>query len=310
MRRTRIVLGACVGLVAAPAFAADVLVYEATPPPSGNPVYAAQSMIAADVGLALGYFWWNDNVDRYDSETGEIWGSGRINIAVGQAFNQEFEVSGLTGFESDSYYSYGAFSHTYWKSPTAAAGLLLGGSSIAGNGALTVGGEGAVFLPSATLVGLLAYTWGDDQLSDFWTASAEGRWYWNANTKLTGTVTYNDYNSAWMLSAGGEHRIAGTMASIFADANYFTNDTGNGWELFAGGRLFFDIPARRCRVTTTRCRSQRRGRSRSERVALFQLDRQRSVPGCEAPGPRSHARSQLPITPPSSLVMTTVAERG
>jgi hypothetical protein len=243
MNRIRIAVGLIGGLIAAPAVAADVLVYEAAPPPSGSPVYAAQSMIAADVALALGYFWWNDDIDRYDYDTGEVWGGARINFPIGGgALNEELEVSGLAGFESDSYYSYGAFSHTYWKSPTAAAGLLLGASSIAGDAALTVGAEGAVFMPSATLLGLLAYTWGDDGLPDFWTASGEGRWYWNANTKLTGTVTYADLNNAWMLSVGGEHRIAGTMAGLFADATYYTNDTGNGWELFAGGRLFFDKP--------------------------------------------------------------------
>ncbi len=41
----------------------------------------------------------------------------------GGALNEELEVSGLAGFEEDSYYSYGAFSHTYWKNPAAAAGL-------------------------------------------------------------------------------------------------------------------------------------------------------------------------------------------
>lgn len=247
MGRTRIVLGVCAGLVASPALAADVLVYEAGPPASGSPVYAAQPLIAADVGLAIGYFWWNDDIDRYDYETGEIWGTGRINIPFGAAFNQEFEVSGLTGFKSDSYYSYGAFSHTYWKNPTAAAGVLLGASSIGGNAALTVGGEGAVFMPSGTLVGLLAYTWGDNGLPDFWTASGEARWYWNANTKLAGSVTYKDLSDAWTLTAGGEHRIAGTMASIFADATYYTDRYGEGWELFAGGRLFFDKPGQTLR---------------------------------------------------------------
>ncbi len=242
MVRSGIVLGAFAGLLACPAFAADVLV-DGRPPPSGSPVYGAEPMIAADVGLGLGYFWWDDDNSRYDYETGEVWGAGRINFQIGGGgLNQELEVSGLAGFVDDSYYSYGAFSHSYWKSPAAAAGLLLGASNIAGYGALTAGAEAAVFMPSATLVGLLAHTWGDDGLPDFWTASGEGRWYWNPNTKLTGTVTYNDLNDAWMLSAGAEHRIAGTMAGIFADATYYTNDTGNGWELFAGGRLFFDKP--------------------------------------------------------------------
>ena len=75
-------------------------------------------MIAADVALALGYFWWDDDIDRYDYDTGEVWGAARINIPFGGGgLNEELEVSGLAGFEDDSYYSYGAFSHTYWKNP-------------------------------------------------------------------------------------------------------------------------------------------------------------------------------------------------
>ncbi|HET7714618.1 MAG TPA: hypothetical protein VFK86_03240 [Bauldia sp.] len=242
MNRNAIAIGISAALFTVPAMAADILVYEAAPPPSGSPVYAAEPMIAADVGLAIGYFWWDDEEDGVDSDTGEVWGSARVNIPFGAVWNEEIELSGLAGFESDSYYTYGAFSHTYFKNPGSAAGLLLGASSIGGDGALTVGAEGAVFLPTTSFVGLLAYSWGESGLPDFWSAAAEARWYWNPNTKFTGLVSFNDYNSAWMLTAGAEHRFQGTMASIFADATYYTNDVGTGWELFAGGRLFFDKP--------------------------------------------------------------------
>src|SRR5688572_11576927 len=109
MKRKTIALGIFAGLLASPALAADVLVYEAAPPPSGSPVYAAEPMIAADVSLALGYFWWDDDIDRFDYDTGEVWGAGRINFPIGGGgLNEELEVSGLAGFEDDSYYSYGA----------------------------------------------------------------------------------------------------------------------------------------------------------------------------------------------------------
>ena len=235
-------VGFCAGLVAGPAIAADVLVYEAAPPESGSPVYARHSMVTGDALAAIGYFWWNDDIDRYDTDTGEVWGAARLNIPFAGAFNETIEISGLTGFESDSYYTYGAFSHTFYKAPGSAAGLLLGASSLDGDGALTAGAEGAVFLPAATFVGLLAYSWGQDARPDFWTASAEARWYWNANTRLSGVVTYTDLNSAWALTGGLEHRFPGTVASLFADGTYYTNDYGNGWELFAGARLFLDKP--------------------------------------------------------------------
>jgi hypothetical protein len=50
-------VGFYAGLFAAPAIAADVLVYGASPPPSGSVVYAAEPMITADASLAIGYFW-------------------------------------------------------------------------------------------------------------------------------------------------------------------------------------------------------------------------------------------------------------
>jgi hypothetical protein len=90
------------------------------------------------------------------SSTGEGWGTAQVNIPFGAFFNQEFEVSGLAGFESDSYYTYGVFSHSYWKGGGAAAGVLLGASSLDGDGALTAGVEGAVFGVATTFVGLLA----------------------------------------------------------------------------------------------------------------------------------------------------------
>ena len=241
MKQTLKALVFCAGIGAGPALAADILVYEAAPPPSGSPVYAKQSMVSGDALAAIGYFWWDDDTNRYDSDTGEAWGAARLNIPVVGTLNQEFEVSGLAGFESDSYYTYSAFSHTYFKTERSAVGLLLGGSSFDGDGGFTLGGEGAVFLPSATFLGLLAYTWADG-FPDFWTAATEARWYWNADTRLSGAVAYNDLNSAWALTAGLEHRLANTPISLFGDGTYSTNDNGHGWEVFAGGRLLFGKP--------------------------------------------------------------------
>ncbi len=241
MKRSGIAIGLCAGLFAGPAVAADMLVYEAAPPPSGSPVYAKQSLVSGDALAALGYYWWDAKTDKHDSDTGEVWGAARVNIPVVGTLNQEFEVGGLAGFESGSYYTYSGFSHTYLKTERSAAGLLLGGSSFDGDGGFTLGAEGAVFLPTTTFLGLLAYTWADG-FSDFWTASAEARWYWNADTRLAGTVTYNDLGSAWGLTAGLEHRLAGTPISLFGDGTYYTNDGGHGWEVFAGARLLFGKP--------------------------------------------------------------------
>ncbi len=236
MRNFSLVVGACAYLVAGSAIAADVTLYPVAPPPSDSPVYAPHSMIAGDASLALGYF----TFEGFD--TGEVWGTARVNIPFAGAFNQEFEVSGLAGFEDDSYYTYGIYGHTYAKGHNGAVGLLLGASNLAGGEALTLGAEGAVFLPSATLLGLVAYSWGSNGQPDFWSASGEARWYWTPNTKLTGSVAFNEFNSAWKWTAAAEHRFSGTMVSLFGDGTYYNNDAGDGWEFFAGGRVFFDRP--------------------------------------------------------------------
>ncbi len=121
MRQLRIVIGACAVLAGGPAAAADLAVYPAAPPLAGSPIYSGHSMVTGDVSLALGYFSFGS------ADTGEAWGTGRVNIPFGGGLNEQVELSGLGGFEKNSYYTYGVYSHSYWKSPQAAAGLLLGG---------------------------------------------------------------------------------------------------------------------------------------------------------------------------------------
>ena len=60
--------------------------------------------------------------------------------------------------------------------------------------------------------------------------------------KLSGSVAFNEFNSAWKWTAAAEHRFTGTMMSLFGNGTYYNNSAGNGWELFGGGRVFFDRP--------------------------------------------------------------------
>jgi len=235
MRHYGFVLGTCACLAAGSAVAADIALYPVATPPSGDPVYAPQSMVTGDVSLAIGYF----EFEGFD--TGEVWGTARVNIPFGgSGIHEEIEVNGLDGFANDAYYTYGIYSHTYAKGPNAAAGVLLGASNLAGGHAITLGAEGAVFLPSATLVGLLAYSWGSNGQPDFWSAFGEGRWYATPDTKLSASVAFNEFNTAWKWTAGAEHRFTGTKVSLFGEGTYYHNTFGDGWEVFAGGRVFFD----------------------------------------------------------------------
>nr|HMN87740.1 hypothetical protein [Bauldia sp.] len=179
-------------------------------------------------------------VEHHD--TGEVVGSGRVNIPFGPAWNETLEVAGLAEFRDDGYTAIGVFGHTFYKTQQFAAGFVLGGSKVADDGIFTAGLEGAVFAPTTTWTGLVAYNWGSGGTPDYWLASGEVRLYLNPNTKLNGIVTYADVDSSWMLTAGMEHRFDGTQFSLFGTASYFPFDGGNAYELLAGGRWFFDQP--------------------------------------------------------------------
>ena len=237
MGRNVFLAAAFAGLAATPAWGgADLLTYPAAPPASGSPVYAPTSMVTGDIGLAIAYV----SFDSYDS--GEFVGDARVNIPLWAGWNEEIEVGGLAEFIDNGYTAIGAFSHTYYKNQQFAAGFVLGGSSLDDDGVFTAGVEAAAFLPTTTFLGVLAYNWGSGGTPDFWLATGEARWYWNPNTKLAGSVTYTDWNNAWMLTAGAEHRFDGTQFSLFGSGTYYTNDNDDGYELLAGGRWFFDQP--------------------------------------------------------------------
>jgi hypothetical protein len=229
-----------VGVLATPALAADVLVYQNTVPEAGSPVYSNESMITGDIALAIGYF-------DFPGEDGAFGvANARVNIPFGGGWNEELEIAGLADFVDDGYYAVGAFSHTYYKNPGFAAGLLLGVTGLESpntgdnEAAYTVGVEHAWFLPALTFLGHLSYTWFDPD--DFWTVGGEARWYLNPNTKLTGAVTWADLNSSWMLTAAAEHLLSGTNFSFFLSSSYFTNDFNDGWEVLGGIRYAFGPP--------------------------------------------------------------------
>ena len=216
-----------------PAFAADFS-YPAAAPPSGSPLYAATSLITGDVALGVGAF------DNGDDTLFEVVGSGRVNFPLWGGWNEELELAGLA---EEDYSAVGLFSHTYWKDPTWAAGFVIGASGLDGDGVVTAGIEGAGFGPAHRVVGALTYNWAD-HIDDFWTASAQGDWYLNPNSKVGGKVAYfTGGGDGWMLTALAEHRFTGTMFGVFGSGSWFTFDNGpDSWELLAGGRIYFDGP--------------------------------------------------------------------
>lgn len=228
MRFTGVFLAVAAAISAAPAYA-DY--YGA--PGSGSPLYASQSIIGGDVALALGW---------YDPDKGKKVGEGlanvRINFPVNELWNAQVELSGLATFKKDGWDGFAAFGHAYYKDPQFAAGAFVGGESVTGGSGVTVGAETALFMPTTTVVGNVSHTWADG-FADFWTATGELRWYWNANTKLTGLIGYwNGDGDGWAFGAGVEHLIAGTNLSLFGNAYYYTNG-GDAWEVIGGARYAF-----------------------------------------------------------------------
>ena len=245
MMRNAMILGGLASLVAAPALAAS---YPAAPPPATSPFYSATSMVSGDISLGLG---WNDTNGNGDDGNGVFIGNGRINFPFWNGWNETLELGGFASFNSHFHdvhnSAVGGFSHTFYKTPGGAAGLVLGGSGVNGHGSFTAGVEGAVFLPSASLVGQTNYTWTDSNFPDFWIIAGEGRWYLTPNDKLAGLVSYGTGggNSAWKLTANGEHRFAGSWLGLFAQASWFAwdqNHSTDGWEAVGGVHLYFDRP--------------------------------------------------------------------
>ena len=114
----------------------------------------------------------------------------------------------------------------------------VGGSEINSHGALTTGIEGVVFLPQASIVGNLSYSWASGP--DFWTAGAEGRYYLTPNTKLAGDLVWSGGGRDWLIGASLEHRWSGTPFSGFVSVDYLTGP--HDWAALVGARVFFDQP--------------------------------------------------------------------
>lgn len=232
--RSLALAGAALVAMNGAALAADL--YAVAPGPISSPVYQPQSMVTGDASIGVGYF-------DFDSDDGAfIAGDARVNIPLGGGFFEELEVTGLADLVDDGYSAIGGFSHTYYKNEAYALGFVLGGSSLDGDGAVSAGVEGVVFLPSVSWVGQAIYTWGSGSVPDFWTLSGEARWYWDPNTKFSAIATYADWNSSWMFTLGAEHRYDNTPFSLWVSASYFSNDDNDGWEAMLGARWAFDQP--------------------------------------------------------------------
>lgn len=228
-------------LVAAPAFAADL---PAAPPPSGSPIYSPAPMVTADISLAIGWAGHDWTVND-DSATGFV--GGRVNIPFGGGWNEELEANGAWMFNGDGSAA-GIFSHTYYKNQGWAGGLLLGYSWIDpgsnSSGIATVGVEGIVFMPHGSVLGKVAWNGGGSgAIDDFVNVGVEGRYYFTANTKLTGAIDYYSTSpDAWQFTASLEQRWAGTPFSTFISGTYVTANSNNMWGLLVGARFAFDQP--------------------------------------------------------------------
>jgi hypothetical protein len=236
---------AALAALAGPACAAD-LAASAAPPPHGSPLYSPASMVTGDISLGVGWTGENGNLSG-NTGTGHV--AGRTNFGLWSGWNEELEGTGVWTFNGHQFDG-GGFSHTYYKNQSWASGFVLGGGeenpfNNGSNGFGVAGVEGVVFLPSASFVGMADYTFGNHNV-DYWTLAAEGRWYLEPNTKLTGQVAWNsNHNGAsneWLVYGALEHRWSGTPWSTWISADWRPASSNNTWGLLVGVRYLFDQP--------------------------------------------------------------------
>jgi hypothetical protein len=208
----------------------------AAPPPSGSPLYNGTPLVAGDVSLAFGYA---DAAPGLDGAV--LVGTGVVNVPLWAGWNEDLEIAEVIG---DSRTDYGVFGHTYFKTPRYAVGFVAGATKANGSGydgtVVTVGGETAVFLPTATLAGQFLYSWGSGDTPDSWSIGGEARWYMDPDTRLSGRLAWRGSDGDLLASAVAEHRFSGSMFTAFAAASYCSC---TAWDIVLGTRLIFSPAA-------------------------------------------------------------------
>jgi len=166
-----------------------------------------------------------------------------VNVPWAGGWNEEVETAGVSEFKGP--YAAGAFSHTYYKTQGWAAGAEVGVADLNGQGLVPLGIEGVIFLPRVSITGQIVYNANISKFGfpSFWTASLEGSYYFDPDTKIAGDLFWSNIkflsNNLWVGRVKLEHRWSGTPFSAFLTA--FLPDHNN-WGIGAGVRVFFDQP--------------------------------------------------------------------
>ena len=208
--------------------------YPAAPPASGSPLYSSSSIVG-DAGLGAAWL--------SGPNAGAAAGNVRVNVPWASGWNEEVETAGVLEFKGVS--AGGVFTHTYYKTSGWAAGAEVGVADLNGQGLVPVGVEGVVFLPSAMISGQAIYNPSISKFGfpSFWTASIEGSYYFEPNTKLSGAIFWSNIkflsSEIWIGQVSLEHRWAGTPFSTFLTALVPNH---NVWAFGGGVRVFFDQP--------------------------------------------------------------------
>lgn len=226
----RIVLGAAVAAVAAPAFAADVV----------EPVYIEEPMLETTSP-------WSGHIEGYlggitlgsdgDSESGWVYGgAGRVNYN----FNRNWNIQGdllvdAISADGSTLVSYGAATHVYWRDPSSFA--LGAFATIGGFGGdysaddvyrWSIGPEGQVYFGNFTLYGQAyfgQFTDGSEAV-DIWGVRGVARYFVTENLRLDGELGHHTLDlgpvdlDTFTAAAQVSYRFTGSPLTVFGRYQY------------------------------------------------------------------------------------------
>ncbi len=240
----KLILGAAAAAFAAPAFAADPMIYVDEP----MAVVAQPDRFSGHIEGYVGGL--RFDTDFVDQDAWLFGGAARANYRLTDRFNAQVDLSGeSTRYEDGpNFDTLGAGLHLYWRdSDRFAVGVFGSATSVYSLFDLKeylVGPEAQVYFGNLTLYGQ-AYMGKLESESgffpvllnaDIWGARGIVRYFLHDNFKLEGEVAYREYdvdgfeNDNWTFAAQADYRFDSTPFSVFGRYQFdrFTNDSGSG----------------------------------------------------------------------------------
>jgi opacity protein-like surface antigen len=218
----KLLIGISLAALAAPAFAADPVVY------FEEPVLAVPSpeRFSGHIEAYLGKAWFDRNGASFDAWI--FGGAARANYMVTDRWNVQGDLFGESmRFDEGNRDSLGVGAHVYWRDPNSfAAGVFASTTSpVSGPNVreFVVGPEAQVYFGDLTLYGQAYFgqIGPRDDSVDLWGARGVARYFIHDNFKVEGEIAYQaidelfDGIDRWTLAAQADYRFDNTPFSVF-----------------------------------------------------------------------------------------------